>query len=628
MCGIAGIFSKKKVDLSLVKKMADVIYHRGPDGEGYWMNNDENLALGHRRLSIIDLSDAAKQPMHYNGRYTLTFNGEIYNYVELKKELIKEGFRFNSDSDTEVLLALYSKYGNNCLELLDGMFAFAIYDNEKDELFCARDRFGEKPFFYVHIPGKHFVFGSEIKQLFEAGISREFNEILLFNYLENPYVLSNPSDEHETFYKHVKKLPKASYVVINDNCELTEQRYWKIDLRITTKISYHEAIVEFRRLFYESITRRMRSDVPVGSSLSGGLDSSSIVCVIQELYKAKSIRQKTFSARFKNFHRDEGKFIKYVLEGKNIDAYETWPNEQDFISDLGKLMFHQDEPFPTASIYAQYCVMAEAKKQNVIVLLDGQGADEILAGYEFYLHHYLKELSHTDQLKYNTELEFMKQIHPHLQFDQSLQYKLISDYELSTLKTTLKDKIKTAIRPIYRKINPAKYERIAMKMPLNTNYNAEFFEMVAEQKLFDFNFNGNTLNNYLKYSVETYNLEDLLRFSDRNSMAHSREVRLPFLSTELVEFLFTLPSSYKIKEGWTKALLRDAMIGILPKEIERRVDKVGYEPPQANWMKNRVLQDQVQESYIKLQKEGILNSEALKNRKLDWQALNVAALLH
>ncbi len=629
MCGIAGIVSNSKIEISLLKKMTDVIAHRGPDGEGHWLNSEQTVGFGHRRLSIIDLSDAGHQPMHYLDRYTITFNGEIYNYIELKENLHKEGFTFISDTDTEVLLALYSKHGKNCLTYLDGMFAFAIYDKVTKIVFCARDRFGEKPFYYVHQPGKYFIFGSEIKQLFKAGISKKFNDTQIYNYLQNPYALTNPNNEHDTFYSEIKKLPKASFLTVDNTLNITEEIYWKINLEKKLNISYEEAVDQFRKLFFESIKRRMRSDVAIGSSLSGGLDSSSIVCSIKELYKKENITQKTFSARFENFSRDEGKFIQYVLNETNVTPYSVWPSENGFLNDITKLMFHQDEPFPTASIYAQYCVMEEAKKQNVVVLLDGQGADEILAGYEYYLPFYLKELSITQPKLFKEEMEFMKTIHPHLLFDTNFNFIATTDSELSKPKQlSVKEKFKNIIRPAYKLLNKKKYNRILQKMPLNTFYNDEFFKKIANHKQYNFEYKDSSTNGFLKHSVQTCNLEDLLRFSDRNSMAQSREVRLPFLSVELVEFLFALPAAYKIRQGWTKAILRDAMHGILPKEIERRVDKIGYEPPQKKWMQNPKIETQVINSYYTLIKHKILNENSLKERKLDWQVLNIATLIN
>jgi asparagine synthase (glutamine-hydrolysing) len=288
-------------------------------------------------------------------------------------------------------------------------------------------------------------------------------------------------------------------------------------------------------------------------------------------------------------------------------------------------MFHQDEPFPTASIYAQYCVMEEAKKQGVVVLLDGQGADEILAGYEYYLTYYLQELKTNDTELFYKELDAMKSVHPHIAFNEELAYELKG--EATTAESSLTDKFKDIVRPLYKKVNPGKYDRLAQKLPLGDNYDPTFFDKIKDTKQYDFNVRKNSLNEYLKFSVETNNLEDLLRFSDRNSMAHSREVRLPFLSTDLVEFLFALPASFKVKNAWTKSLLRDAMHDIIPPEIEKRVDKIGYEPPQKKWMENSLLKEQIRTSYQKLKDERILSGRAIGEGKKDWQVLNIASLM-
>ena len=279
MCGIAGILSLDKSNITEVslKKMTDSLYHRGPDGGGLWIDTINNVGLGHRRLSIIDLSDSGKQPMHYLDRYTITFNGEIYNYIELKTLLLTKGYIFKTSTDTEVLLALFDHKGYDCLELLDGMFAFAIWDKVSKKLFCARDRFGEKPFYYS-INDSSFVFASEIKALWAYGIPKIKNDVMIFNYLYFNSI-NNPDNLSETFYDNIKLLKPSSYLVINVNLEIEiEKKYWDIDYsNINTSISYEQAKIDFAELLQSSVNLRLRSDVPIGSSLSGGLDSSVIV---------------------------------------------------------------------------------------------------------------------------------------------------------------------------------------------------------------------------------------------------------------------------------------------------------------------------------------------------------------
>jgi asparagine synthase (glutamine-hydrolysing) len=286
MCGIAGIISLNgaQVQAQRVKQMTNVIAHRGPDGDGLWLSANGFAALGHRRLSIIDLSNEADQPMHYLDRYTMVFNGEIYNYIELKETLIKQGYTFKTSSDTEVLMALYDRHGMDCLSLLDGMFAFVIFDAQHNKLFGARDRFGEKPFFYSYEQNKEFLFGSELKCLWAGGAPKVVNQKMLFNYLSFTSI-ENPQDNSETFYNYCKRLPHAHFFTLDISTnEFQIKRYYEIETKsINASISVADASKKLEEIFYTSVQRRLRSDVPVGSSLSGGLDSSLIVCIIDEL---------------------------------------------------------------------------------------------------------------------------------------------------------------------------------------------------------------------------------------------------------------------------------------------------------------------------------------------------------
>ena len=553
MCGIAGIykFNGSKVTSDELKKMTDAIIHRGPDGEGHWINSKHHVGFGHRRLSIIDLSENGKQPMHYaNGRYTITFNGEIYNYIELKKELLLKGYEFKSDSDTEVLLALYDLKKESCLQALDGMFAFAIWDEQEQTLFCARDRFGEKPFHYF-FDDNRFVFASEIKQFWGQTIEKRINQEKLLKYTITGE-LENPVDITETFYKTITKLDAAHYILIKPDHKLQIKRYWNIDLNAKPFTgTIEQAAEQFLELFTESIRLRLRSDVPVGSSLSGGLDSSSIVMLIDAL-KGKELKQNTFSARFKNFAKDEGEHIDAVVKAcKNVDVHYTWPDKDYFEAVFDKVTYHQDEPFGSASIIAQYAVMELAKQNKVTVLLDGQGADEYLAGYLSYYHTYLNQLFYSKPTLYSQEYNMYLKNH-----------QAAYAYQAVTKNPTIRMKL-------------GRYRRLLLGQ--NMPYH-------------------NYLNATLKDSTTHVGLKELLRYADRNSMAHSREVRLPFLSHKLVEFVFSLPDGYKINDGWTKFVLRKAMNPILPKSICWRVDKIGYEPPQKNWIQSDLFKSTIKKT--------------------------------
>lgn len=593
MCGIVGIINiqeQKRIQVTDIKSMSDSILHRGPDGEGQWVNETGKVGLGHRRLSIIDLSDSASQPMHYLNRYTIVFNGEIYNYIELRDQLEKEGYTFKSGSDTEVLLALYDKKKQECVSLLDGMFAFAIWDELTQELFCARDRFGEKPFYYT-VQDNQFYFGSEMKALWSVGIKKDPNESMMYNYLVSG-IVENPESLKDTFYKNIYKLPPSSLLLIKKG-EIFIQNYWRIDpTSVDTNISESAAIQRFQELFETSVRRRLRSDVPVGSSLSGGLDSSLVVCMIDKISAGK-IPQNTFSARFHDPKLDEGKYMQYVIDSTNVTPHFVYPDEKILVDELDKVMFHQEEPFGSASILAQYKVFELAKKHNITVLLDGQGADEILAGYHYFYETYFLELVKRD---------------PSLALKEIKAYvNLIGQSSYIPLKNG-------RLRMKYRFWNfmPNKMNMLHRYKALLTNKNNfsinSDFSAAFKKYYFKLpNYERSSLNSHLIYKLQDYGLHTLLRYADRNSMAHSREVRLPFLYHELVEFLMSLPSGMKIKNGWTKYIMRASFESLMPKEIVWRKDKLGYEPPQKDWMTNQVITERIQESRKKLVQSGMLD---------------------
>lgn len=608
MCGIAGIIAKDKglVTQERLKRMTDVIAHRGPDGEGQWISSNAEVGLGHRRLSIIDLSHEADQPMHYLDRYSIVFNGEIYNYIELKETLLKQGYQFRTASDTEVLMALYHRDGEQCLQLLDGMFSFVLYDEQKQTIFCARDRFGEKPFFYSYEKGKHFYFGSEMKCLWAGGIPKVVNNKMLFNYLAYGF-MDNPADLSETFYEQCTRLPHSHYIILNLNTfELKIQCYYDIKWRNTNNsIGEEEAKEKFHELFYTSVQRRLRSDVPVGSSLSGGLDSSLVVCVIAELKKGTPQKQNTFSAVFPGFKKDERKYMDYVLAKTPAEPHFVTPTDEGFISSIDKLAFHQEEPFGSASIYVQYCVMQMAKENNVTVLLDGQGADEILAGYHPYYVNYFKELKKKHSSNYKSELNEYYAMH----VGSDINFNVVDGW-----KNKLKNGIPSQaafMRRLYER-----YKHVKNPFIQKDFFNAYFSE--SFNNLYEFE----TLNQSLYTSTMLKGLQELLRYADRNSMAHSREVRLPFLSHEVVEFLFSLPSEFKIRNGWTKWIMRQTFKDILPDEITWRKDKIGFEPPQRNWMKNKDIEDKV------LFNRNILISNGILHPNLDKHGYKAEDAIH
>ena len=592
--------------------MTNALVHRGPDAEGNWLNS--TTALGNRRLSIIDLSSTGNQPMHYLDRYIIVHNGEIYNYIELKEELQKKGYTFFSKTDTEVVAAAYDSWKEECIDHFDGMFAFAIWDEKEKELFAARDRFGEKPFFYF-IDNEQFVFASEMKALWAAGIERKVNLKLLFNYLTIGYV-DNPNIPEETFFENITKLPAASYLNLSpvsnrDNFQLSINNYWDIEVENENKnITDAEAIEQFGSLLQRSVKRRLRSDVAVGTSLSGGLDSSSIIATLHQLTTHHSPLSSVasskegltaFSSVFPGFEKDESAFAKLVADKFQLKHFTTTPNAASLHSDLEKLFYYQEEPFTSSSIYAQYKVYELAKQQGIKVLLDGQGADEILAGYHKYYKWYWQEL-------------FRKR-------------KLLSTGELNAAKElgiTEKFGWKNRVAALFPEFATIFLERHYLLNALRHEDLTKDFTQLQSKEAYYITPEIFTLNGVLYFNTCMHGLEELLRYADRNSMAHGREVRLPFLDHELVEFIFSLPANFKIRNGWTKWLLRKNMENSLPAEITWRRDKTGFEPPQEQWIKNDKLQELIIDAKKILIEENILKPEAI-NKRIEAKAAHEAA---
>lgn len=620
MCGIAGIFSPiiKNVTKPRLQAMTDVLLHRGPDGEGFWINENASIGFGHRRLSIIDMSPSAAQPMWYADRFVITYNGELYNYIELKKLLQAKGFQFTNHSDTEVVLAAYAFYGVECLQHFDGMFAFAIWDTKEQVLFCARDRFGEKPFYYSYNSDEQqLIFASELKALWAAGLPKEMDNTMLLNYISLGWV-QNPTDKHQTFYNNIFSLPPAHYFTCrftNEEVNISILPYWDIDKSYVAKnISEASAVEKFVELFTTSVSRRLRSDVAIGSSLSGGLDSSSIVATIQDLLKSTE-KQKTFSAVFPGFEKDESNYINALVEKIKVDNFTTTPSVIDFNTDFQKLLFCQEEPFQSSSIYAQYKVYELAKQHNVTVVLDGQGADETLAGYTKYYHWYWQE--QVAKCSFTT-LQNERECAAKNGHQIPWNYKNYGAAFVPQLAANLLETKSFKSITSNPSIQPDFLQAFANR---NTIYKPAVYR----------------LNDILYFNTMQFGLEELLRYADRNSMAHSIEVRLPFLSHELVEFIFSLPSFFKIKNGFTKHLLRMSMQKILPSSIAWRTDKIGFEPPQKQWMENATMKEMIQESKRLLVKKGVLHKkvldEALQPKSAheanndDWQYLCAAHYL-
>lgn len=614
MCGISGFISFSPLPDAAIrlKKMSDAISHRGPNGETYFISPSELAYFGHRRLCVIDTTEAAGQPFHYNDRYTIMHNGEIYNYIELKSELEKKGYAFRSQSDTEVIVVAYKHYGKECVRYLDGMFAFVIWDEHDKVLFMARDRFGEKPlFFHYSNQLQLFHFASEMKSLWACGIEKKFNYGLLLQFLALGY--KNEIENTNTYYESISQIPPAHYAIYDagrkDGIEITS--YWDLDKEISVDISPKDAIVRFKELLTESVRKRLRSDVSIGSNVSGGIDSSSLLGIISGSF---NIKLPCFTVIFPDF-KNEKEYVEILTTQFTNTHHYISASGEDFIADFEKLVYHQEQPFSSASVYAQFKLFELAAKQKVTVLLDGQGADEILAGYKKYLFPFLQEIKRNKGSQ---------------QFRQ--QKKALNDNDHQA-DWSVRQKLSMAF-PYQASRYLARKERIALQ---NRSVFTRDFTEGAASAISIYKPVVEKLNDVLYYNVRQNGLPELLRYADRNAMAHGKEARLPFLDHKLVEFVFSLPSELKIRDGWTKWILRKSMEPLLPASIVWRKTKVAFEPPQKKWMESPRVQELIQTNKEKLVKEKILQPSVLLKKiqphdayaaeNYDWRYLVAGSLM-
>jgi asparagine synthase (glutamine-hydrolysing) len=555
MCGIAGIINgeiRKGEPYEPIREMTDIIAHRGPDGMGYYI--DDSLAFGHRRLSIIDLSELGHQPMEYLERYVITYNGEVYNYIELRKELEERGYAFRSHTDTEVILAAYDHWKDGCLDRFNGMFSFAIYDREEKTVFCARDRFGVKPFYYTRI-GKSFAFGSEIKQFTVLPSWRpELNEDVLVDFL----VFDIKDHNDATFFKDVFQLKGGhclSYVI--GNGQFVIRRWYNPDLDKEVRMGEAETESAFRDLFYDSVRLRLRSDVKVGSCLSGGVDSSSIVSVVNELLKeeSKSDIQEVVTSCFKEKQFDEQEYVDDLVQRKNIVSHKVYPAFNDLMHDMDKIVWHQDEPFGSTSVFAQWNVFKSARSNDLKVMLDGQGADEILCGYPTYFGPGL-----IDKFASLRVGGLVREVRALRRDNYSAKW---------IAKEVFKNLIGSRRFTSLNKRLSRKYAYVSDHLfsDQRTDYSYRSLKQMSFRQVFE------------------TNLPMLLHYEDRDSMAFSIESRVPFLDYRLVEFCYRLPDRHKIDDGVTKVIIRKALRNIVPEKIFARRDKMGFVTPEKIWMK-------------------------------------------
>lgn len=579
MCGIAGLVQvdDHPVDGRVLEAMTSSLAHRGPDGEGYVLlapgGEDKPIAItgrlsrshrsvshaysvgfGHRRLAVLDPSPLGHQPMsNERGTIWIAYNGEIYNYLELRDELRLKGYRFRSNTDTEVLLAAYAEWGEACVRRFNGMFAFAIWDAARRRLFCARDRFGEKPFYY-YWDRQQFAFASEIKGLLPACGRRGPNNRAILQYLEHA-VLDGSED---TFFDGIYQLLPSHYLVVEGG-KLTQTRYWALPDGVADEhCSQRDLIERFRDLFQDAIRLRLRSDVELGSCLSGGLDSSSIVCVASALRGSHGPLQ-TFSSCFNDPAYDERTYSEQVVSQTNAKPRFTFPDPKELPDVVAELVWHQDEPFGSTSIFAQWNVMRLARQHGVKVLLDGQGADEQLGGYHRYFGAFFADLLLAGRV--NT---FWKEVWAYRRLHKSFPKELVARCVRSLLPASLVRAARGWLTGSAHWLAPD-FRRDWVSEP------GEIVRPWSQAKRFE-------------HELLTGNgLRALLHYEDRNSMAFGVEARLPFLDHRLVEFLYGLDTAHKVHMGWTKVILREAMKGVLPERVRCRLDKMGFVTPEDQW---------------------------------------------
>jgi asparagine synthase (glutamine-hydrolysing) len=581
MCGILGIISAgEPVDEKALAAGLSVQAHRGPDGGGTWIRAAgaaPRVGLGHRRLAIIDLSEAAAQPMANDDHsLVITYNGEIYNYLELMAELEAKGHRFRSRSDTEVILRAYEEWGADCLARFNGMFAFAIWDERRRELFAARDRFGEKPFHYVYDDRRGvFAFASEIKALFALRLAdASLDERALFRFV----AFQELAGSDQTLWRGVRRLPHAHLLRLRwlggSSWDLAVRRYWDIDLERTDAISLDEAARRLAEVFEDSVRLRLRSDVPVGSSLSGGLDSSAVVCQIHALGAAGG--QATFSARMEDPALDEGAYIAAVAERTGIEGHEVWPTAAGLERVFSRLCYHLEEPFIQTSQYAQHIVMELASQHGVTVLLDGQGADEMLAGYTPYFSARYGDLADRWALFAIAR--------------ERAAYRARHSRPFPLTPRMLVGRLLASGRRRLVGSTPAP-DPAASWAPMASWWSRDWLDTFRDEAPPEIpNAPRDLLTRKLYADTMGGELQELLRYGDRNSMAWSRELRQPFLDHRLAEALFALPVEYKLDRGETKVVLRRAVEGLVPERIVERQDKLGYQAPLPSWLGGQLSQ--------------------------------------
>ena len=559
MCGIAGIVDfDSAVDPEQVREMLRSIHHRGPDDSG--LHSEPGIAIGACRLAILDLSAAGHQPMSdESGRYHLVHNGEIYNYRELRTELESLGHHFRSGTDTEVVLNAFRQWGEQSVERFNGMWAFAIWDSERRSLFCSRDRFGIKPF-YFRQDGSRFIFGSELRE-FSVALGRPRPNLAIVRDFLEFGALDHVS---ETFFEGIEKL-RAGTSGTFDATGFRTRRYWELR---PGRTSLEDPVESVRETLVDALRLHLRSDVPIGTCLSGGLDSSAIACGVDRVLGASGAgpehdgpRQKTFTAYFDRPGYDERRYAELVVEQIGAEPHWITFTGERMIEELPLIVAAQEEPFGSASIVAQWFVMKAAREAGVTVMLDGQGGDEIFGGYLTAFGPRFADLVLSGRLR-----EFAREAAGFKRVQGASNAAVATALVRGALPQSVVDRVRGRRSGAAGLVHP---DLRPLGRPESNGHNVM----------------PTRLQRHLEDLLLRRQLPELLRYEDRNSMAHSIEARVPMLDHRLVELLFSLDARTLIEDGRTKVLLRRAFADILPPAIRDRDDKIGFAAPQAWWLR-------------------------------------------
>ena len=617
MCGIAGVIRSegRPVEPQKIRAMCRSMAHRGPDDEGYLFADPKrnrveifggrdtpesvyrasasycpdrvldpdrlagppSLALAHRRLSIIDTTALGHQPISSSdGNLWMVYNGEVYNYLAIRRDLAGLGHDFVSGSDSEVVLHAYQEWGPKCLERFNGMFSLAILDLREGRLFCARDRFGIKPFYYS-MNREGFVFASEIKTLFESGLVESAPNLpILYTYLS-----VGIDDIRETCFDGIVPLQPGHYLMVDlEARQLVTERYYALPYGADKiKLSGTDYVEGFLERFTQAVRYRLIADVPVGTCLSGGLDSSAIVCTVDKLMRDDGLKivdselQSTFSARYLDPQHDEGEWIDEVVRATGARPHTTYPSGEELLNELDAFIYHHEEPLGSTSCYAQWRVFKLVKDSTdagVKVTLDGQGGDELLGGYHrYFASHFANLLAKFRFATLRREINDCHALHGYSK--TSLAWQAISINIPPPLKVVARNFSGRHEYPAWMNRDFGAHH---VQHPDVDRRRGEYYDWSS----------GNVFEGDLYNSI-TLGIPRLLRHGDRNSMAHSIESRVPFLDHELVEFCFAMPDEFKISRGITKVVLREAMKGVIPEPVRMRHSKLGFSTPQSAWFR-------------------------------------------